>query len=114
MGGNSESSRGDASHPDPISEIDTAAPLHHSNAMRLTINLDEDLHRMAKSLAIAEDCSISAAVNKLLRRIVAPDIRRNARNDAKTGLPVVECKRAITDEDVYRAEEEETSRRWIS
>lgn len=43
--------------------------MHHIRDVRLTINLDEDLHRMAKALAIAENCSISAAVNQLLRRI---------------------------------------------
>jgi len=83
--------------------------------MRLTINLDEDLHRMAKSLAIAEDCSISAAVNKLLRRLNgARTGGPPSRQGSKTGLPVVECKRAIKDEDVYRAEEEEILRHLTS
>ena len=36
--------------------------------MRLTVNLDPDLYAVAVSLAKAEDCSISAAVNRLLRR----------------------------------------------
>ena len=36
--------------------------------MRLTINLEPDLYAVAVSLAKAEDCSISAAVNRLLRR----------------------------------------------
>ena len=94
--------------------LDTTAPLHHTINMRLTINLDEDLHRMAKSLAISEDCSISAAVNQLLRRTMAPEVQHNARCHSKNGLPVVKCKRPVTDEDVYRAEEEETIRHWIS
>jgi len=36
--------------------------------MRLTVNLEPDLYALAKSLAKAEDCTISAAVNRLLRR----------------------------------------------
>ncbi len=39
--------------------------------MRLTIRLDPDVHAMAQSLAKAEDCSISAAVNQLLHRALA-------------------------------------------
>lgn len=84
--------------------------------MRLTINLDDDLHRMAKSLAIAEDCSISAAVNKLLHRI--NDARNGpvtgGKRNSKTGLPVVDCKQKVTDEDVAQAEEAETLRHWKS
>jgi hypothetical protein len=35
--------------------------------MRLTVNLDPDLYGPAKSLAREADCTISAAVNQLLR-----------------------------------------------
>ena len=86
--------------------------------MRLTVNLDDDLHRMAKALAIAEDCSISAAVNKLLRCVndarshSHPHASKNASSSSKCGLPVVKCKKAISEEDVYRAEEAETTRHW--
>ena len=36
--------------------------------MRLTVNLDEDLYAIARSLAQAEGCTVSAAVNRLVRR----------------------------------------------
>jgi hypothetical protein len=78
--------------------------------------MDEDLYRMAKSLAIAEDCSISTAVNKLLRRInenrnrFASDGQNHSHQNSQTGLPVVECKTVITDEDVYQTEEAESLR----
>ena len=36
--------------------------------MRLTVNLEPDLYAVAKALAQSEDCSISAALNRLLRR----------------------------------------------
>src|ERR1019366_8659460 len=48
--------------------VDTAAPLHHNIGMRLTVNLEADLYALARSLAREEDCTVSAAVNRLLRR----------------------------------------------
>jgi hypothetical protein len=36
--------------------------------MRLTVNLEPDLYALARSIAKADDCTISAAVNRLLRR----------------------------------------------
>lgn len=36
--------------------------------MRLTVNLDDDLYAIARSLAQAEGCTVSAAVNRLIRR----------------------------------------------
>ena len=36
--------------------------------MRLSINLEPDLYALAKSLAKSEDCSLSAALNRLVRR----------------------------------------------
>ena len=39
---------------------------------RLTVSLEEDLYSVAKAMAKAEDCSISAAVNKLLRKAIEP------------------------------------------
>ena len=53
---------------DSSPRLDTTAPLHHTDAVRLTVNLDPDLYAVAVSLAKAEDCSISTAVNRLLRR----------------------------------------------
>lgn len=34
--------------------------------MRLSVNLEEPYYRAAKALSKAEDCSLSAAVNKLI------------------------------------------------
>ena len=55
--------------------------------MRLTINLEDDLYAVAKSLASAEDKSISHAVNILIRRGLVP--QGDARKQPKSGLPVV-------------------------
>ena len=94
--------------------IDTIAPMHPNMEMRLTINLDEDLYRMAKSFAITQDCSISAAVNQLLRRLNEdpehpPTGTKNHHSlNSVTGLPVVESKTVIHDADVNRMEESES------
>ena len=47
--------------------------------MRLTVNLDPALYAVAVSLAKAEDCSISAAVNRLLRRSLKNSTDHGAR-----------------------------------
>ena len=83
--------------------------------MRLTINLDSDLHAVAKSLARELDCSISKAVNRLLRRGLdqqAPPEptrgRRSAVSKGKAGLPSVRCDRTFTSDEVYRLDQETT------
>ena len=48
--------------------------------MRLTVNLEPDLYTLAKSLAKAEDCTISAAVNRLLRRSFDAEADRATRS----------------------------------
>lgn len=59
--------------------------------MRLTVNLEEDLYAVARSVAHAEDCSVSQAVNRLLRQRVEAAVSR--RKD--TGLPVSAGRRPI-------------------
>ena len=51
--------------------------------MRLTVNLESDLYAVAKSLAKAEDCSISAAVNRLLRRSLPGSAKQRSRRSAQ-------------------------------
>jgi predicted transcriptional regulator len=66
--------------------------------MRLTINLDDDLYAVAKSLARTQESSISVAVNQLLRQgLERPG---KARGRSKTGLPIVRCDRKFTSDDV--------------
>ena len=81
--------------------------------MRLTINLDDELYAVAKSLARESGVSASAAVNLLLRRALAPPsaaprAQRGAARSGKAGLPLVRCGRAFTSDDVYRADAEST------
>ena len=72
--------------------------------MRMTVNLEQDLYVVAKSLAREEDCSISAAVNKLLRCGLTPPRRPGAggKKTEKHGFPVVKGDRVFTSDDVYR------------
>jgi hypothetical protein len=66
--------------------------------MRLTVNLEDDLYAVARSVAQAEDCSVSEAVNKLLRQRVEAAVAR--RKD--TGLPVSAGRRPIKASEVDR------------
>jgi hypothetical protein len=67
--------------------------------MRLRINLNDDLYTLAKSLARAEDSTISAVVNKLVRRGLEP--QRQTKRRMQSSLPVVRCELKFTSEDVY-------------
>jgi hypothetical protein len=63
-------------------------PLHHCTkmgCMRLTVNLETELYALARSLSKAEDCSISSAVNRLLRRSLALD---GSGHGSRTATPV--------------------------
>ena len=96
------------------SVIDTTAPLHHNERMRLTINLEPELYAVAVSLAKAEDCSISAAVNRLVRRAL-PGAKPGRRGEARrmkrrNGLLVCRGKEVITAETVQKIEAEDDAR----
>ncbi len=74
------------------------------------MNLENDLYALAKSLAKAEDCSVSAAVNRLLRRSLpggandrTKPVRRTIR---KNGFVVSRGKRVITADTVRQIEAE--------
>jgi hypothetical protein len=70
--------------------------------MRTTVDLDADLYALAQSVAASEDCSLSAAVNRLLRRRVAPPIAFG-----KTGLPISKGARPVTQAEITRFLDEE-------
>ena len=66
---------------------------------------------MAVSFAKAEDCSISAAVNRLLRRALPGESEHAAESDGavriRNGFPVSRGGRPITAETVHRSEAED-------
>ena len=73
--------------------------------MRLTVNLDSANYTLAKSLAKSEDCTISTAVNKLIRRAVEPKAP-SSKVRWKNGLPVSHGSVVVTSEMVRRLDEE--------
>ena len=79
--------------------------------MRLTVNLEPDLYAVAVSLAKAEDCSISAAVNRLLRRALPGESEHAARSDgtvrSRNRFLVSRGGQPITAETVHRSEAED-------
>ena len=79
--------------------------------MRLTVNLEPDLYAVAKSLAKAEDCTISAAVNRLLRRSLPGWAQHGARRSVQPakrgGFVISRGKRPITADTVRQIEAED-------
>ena len=86
--------------------IDTTAPPHHLlSQMRLTINLDPELYALAKAIARKRDCSISVAVNELLRRgLEVRGPKRRLRYRGSLAIPVVAGTKPITSQDVDHEE----------
>lgn len=70
--------------------------------MRLTVNLEEYLYLLAKSISIAEGCSMSAAINLLMRR---KHERPNSPRKVKGGFPVARGKQRFTSVDVYKIQQ---------
>ena len=80
--------------------------------MRLTVNLESDLYAVAKSLASAEDCSISAAVNRLLRRALRgfetqASPRRSTRPAKRNGFVISRGRQPVTAGTVRQIEAED-------
>lgn len=79
--------------------------------MRRTVNLEPDLYAVAVSLAKAEDRSISAAVNRLLRRGLSTDGAQRERPVSRTrrrnGILVSVGGAPITPDTIRRIEEED-------
>lgn len=74
--------------------------------MRLSVNLDDDLYTVAKSLARADEISLSSAINLLIRRSLAPRTNDSKGGVDGTALPVISGRRLVTSADVYRLDGE--------
>jgi len=86
---------------------------HQNAAMRTTIELPDDLHRIATSLARHNKRSLGQVVAELMRRGLEVPANRIVesqgicRIDDETGLPVVVgARRVMTDDDVRALEDE--------
>jgi predicted transcriptional regulator len=75
--------------------------------MRTTIDLPEDLHRIAASIARDKHQTLSQAVADLLRRALARTDKPELSLSPITGLPVIHVGRPITIEDVRSLDDEE-------
>ncbi len=75
--------------------------------MRLTVNLEPELYALAKSLSKAEDCTISAAVNRLLRRGLPGNQPPPKSRALRNGLPVSRGRQPVTAEMINQAEAED-------
>lgn len=81
-------------------------------AMRTTIDLPEDLHRIVSSLATHGRRSLSATATELIRRGLAAEAAgpatatRRPAFDPLTGLPTVHLPRTVTPEDVHALDDE--------
>lgn len=75
--------------------------------MRTTIDLPEDLHRIAKAIARDEGRTLSETIAMLLRRALGDGGAAEVSRDGRTGLPSVRLGRAITSEDVRSLDDEQ-------
>jgi hypothetical protein len=80
---------------------------HYDAAMRTTVDLPDDLHRVLTSVAHDQNRTLSQTVTDLLRRAVMPSSRRAPETDPRTGLLVVRVGRVVTQEDVRALDDDE-------
>ena len=74
--------------------------------MRTTIDLPDDLHAIATSLARDRGCTLSTAVVDLLRRALGSNTQVEV-IDKLTGFPLLASGRPVTTDDVRRLDDEE-------
>lgn len=75
--------------------------------MRTTIDLPEDLHQIASSIARDTSRTLSETVSDLMRRGLVSSSGPAYTRSERTGLPVVTLGRPITTEDVRALEDDE-------
>lgn len=75
--------------------------------MRTTIDLPDDLHRQAMSIARDTSHSLSETVATLMRRGLSQGLTGNVGRSAMTGLPTVHLGTMITTDDVRALEDDQ-------
>ena len=75
--------------------------------VRTTIDLPDDLHKQALSIARDTRRSLSETVADLMRRGLGSDASDSITTDPRTGLPLVRVGSVVTSEDVRALEDEE-------
>ena len=74
--------------------------------MRTTIDLPDDLHRVAMAIARDQRTTLSEAVAMLLRRAIGVAGDAEVSTSGRTGLKVIRLGRPITNEDVRSLDDE--------
>jgi hypothetical protein len=75
--------------------------------MRTTIDLPEDVHRIATSIARDRRQTLSATVVELIRRGLGTPTSGEISIDERTGFPLVHVGRVVTNEDVRGLDDDE-------
>lgn len=75
--------------------------------MRTTVDLPDDLHEIAKSLARDRSQSFSEAVVELMRRGLGSGGSAEISYHSRSGFPTISLGRPITSEDVRSLEDDE-------
>jgi hypothetical protein len=75
--------------------------------MRTTVDIPEDLHRLAMAIARDSGSSLSETIARLLRAALAGPGPVQVTTSPTTGLQVATVGRAVTSEDVRSLEDDE-------
>jgi hypothetical protein len=75
--------------------------------MRTTLDLPEDIHRLAAAIAHDSGSSLSDTVARLLRAALAAPGPVRVSTSARTGLQVASIGRVVTSQDVRSLEDDE-------
>lgn len=79
----------------------------YDSHMRTTVDLPDDLHKQALSLARDTSRTLSETIAELMRRGLGQGTSTTVSRSPRTGLPVVSLGRVITTEDVRALEDDE-------
>ena len=80
--------------------------LHYDDRMRTTIDLPDDLHRIASAIARDRGATLSETVAQLLASALNLGGRPELRKSPRTGMLVLHVGHPITDEDVRSLEDD--------
>jgi predicted transcriptional regulator len=75
--------------------------------MRTTIDLPDDLHRQAVSIARDTSRTLSETVAALMRRGLSQGLKGEIARSAVTGMPIVHLGTVITTDDVRALEDDQ-------
>ena len=74
--------------------------------MRTTIDLPDDVHRIASAIARDEGTTLSEAIARLVRSAIGTPGTATVETSVVTGLPTVQLGRRVTSEDVRALEDD--------